>query len=104
MAKKVFIMLPQGDSPQDIVKGELTVTATVGGETSTQTLDTEFGQVEAGPFMSDFDDTQMIVSFAYVDDAGLKGPAREANLVIDATPPSQPGEISFRVEDEVAPE
>lgn len=101
MAKQVFILLPTGDEPQDIVKGELTVTATVGGETSTSTIDTTFGQAEAGPFMSDFDDTQMSVSFCYVDDAGLRSVPREAVLVIDATPPNQPGDISFRIEDEV---
>lgn len=95
----VYVKIPTTAQATDIVKGELTVTSTVDGVTSTlPPVEVPFGQEEVGPFASDFADTQFSVSLVWVDDAGLKSPARDATFSIDLTPPDQPGELSFRVE------
>lgn len=92
------VNLPQGDNLTDVVSGELTVTKTLNGETSTNTIQTALGQSSVEGLVGD-DNTDVVLSFAYVDNAGNRStlPAVLTVTLTDTIPPADPGALAVEI-------
>jgi hypothetical protein len=88
-----IVLPPEPAQPQDITGGILAVRV---GEVAI-VVDTQRGQTEVvRPDFVGPEGANVHTDFAYIDNAGNVGPAREMDFVlIDDQPPPQPGDVSL---------
>lgn len=92
------VMLPTDDDLTDVVGGELTITSTLNGVESTNTIQTSLGQESVTGFMGD-QDSQVNLIFCYLDDAGNKSktPVTLSDVLTDTFAPADPGSLGISV-------